>query len=269
MAKCNNWPIGVCSWSLGDDLDALAQVREKLLLDYVNLNIGPGLTEEGKGFPVAVQKQGWKISCTMIGFAQEDYSTLDSIKATGGIVPDEYWEENRRRVLDAINLTADLDVRYLLFHFGFIPGHMDVLVDRVKQLADMAAQKNVTILMETGQESAQELKVFLELLNNHPNMGINYDPANMIIYDTDDPIKALKVLAPWIRHIHIKDAVRTKIAGQFGREVPWGSGQVGAKAFLEGLKEIGFSGVLAVERETGGDRVNDIKHTVENLQLST
>ena len=73
------------------------------------------------------------------------------------------------------------------------------------------------------------------------------------------------MLAPWIKHIHIKDATRTTKPGTWGAEVPWGDGQVGTEAFLNVLKEIGFEGVLAIEREAGDDRFGDIKLAAERL----
>jgi sugar phosphate isomerase/epimerase len=96
-------------------------------------------------------------------------------------------------------------------------------------------------------------------------MGVNFDPANMILYDKGDPIEAVRVLAPWIKHVHIKDAIRTKTPGQWGAEVPWGDGQVNSGAFLKVLRKVGFAGVLAIEREAGDDRVGDIKLAVERL----
>ncbi len=77
--------------------------------------------------------------------------------------------------------------------------------------------------------------------------------------------EAVKVLSPWIKHIHIKDANRTAEAGTWGAEVPWGQGQVGAEIFLKTLEEIGFDGVMAVEREAGDDRFDDIKSAIEKL----
>jgi sugar phosphate isomerase/epimerase len=120
------------------------------------------------------------------------------------------------------------------------------------------------LLLETGQETAEELREFMEKLN-HPAIGVNFDPANMILYDKGNPIDAVRVLAPWIKHIHIKDATRTTQPGTWGAEVPWGDGQVGTEAFLNVLKEIGFEGVLAIEREAGDDRFGDIKLAAERL----
>jgi sugar phosphate isomerase/epimerase len=119
--------------------------------------------------------------------------------------------------------------------------------------------------METGQETAAGLHEFLEELNR-PAVAVNFDPANMILYDKGNPIEAVKTLKGWINHVHIKDAVRPKEPGTWGLEVPWGKGQVGANDFLRALDEIGFEGVLAIEREAGDDRFGDIKLAVEKLR---
>jgi sugar phosphate isomerase/epimerase len=205
----------------------------------------------------------------MINFPQEDYSTLESIKATGGIVPDDCWQTNREMTFKSIELTRELGVKFLSLHFGFIdmenPQAADKLLDRVKVLADYATKKGVLLLMETGQETSQELAEFLEKVN-HPALAVNFDPANMILYDKGDPIEAIMLLAPWIENIHIKDALRTKKPGSWGSEVPWGTGQVDSQRFLKTLRQIGFGGALAVEREAGNDRLGDIKNAVEKLR---
>ena len=269
MIKCNNeWPISVCSWSLGNDLDKLNTLRDRTDLNHLNLGLGPALDGDKTYLPI-VQNRGWEISATMLGFAQEDYSTLESIKVTGGIVPDDCWEENRKRTFDAIDMTAELGVQYLLMHFGFL--EMDdteqtkKLCDRIRIIADRASQRKVQLLMETGQEAAAELRQLLELLN-HPALVVNLDPANMILYNKDDPLDAVKTLAPWIKHVHIKDALRTETLGTWGREVVWGTGQVGADDFLKALKQINFTGALAIEREAGDNRLEDIITAVEILK---
>ena len=268
MIKCYEWPVGVCSWSIKDDLGTLQRLNEELGLEYVHLNCGPALAETGENFLTAINKQGWKISCTMIDFAQEDYSTPASIKLTGGIVPDAYWDINRQRLFDAIDLTAKLQVKYLSTHFGFIEiedtDSARELMDKTKLLADKAAEKNILLLMETGQETAAELRHFLEELN-HPALGVNFDPANMILYDKGNPIEAVQTLAPWIKHVHIKDGIKTKVPGTWGPEVPWGDGQVDGDDFLTALKQIAYSGVLAIEREAGENRFEDIKLAAERL----
>jgi L-ribulose-5-phosphate 3-epimerase len=248
--KCNAWPVAVCSWSLRADLDGVAQAMRQLGIDHVNLALKPVFREGGDKYLHAVRRLGWTISATTIGFPQEDYSSLESIRATGGI------------------LTAELGVRYLTMHAGFIESddaaQAQRLRDRLVCLADAAAQLGITLLMETGQETAECLRELLEKLN-HPALGVNFDPANMILYGKGDPIAAVRTLGPWIKHVHIKDAVRTKQPGTWGTEVPWGEGEVGSGIFLKVLKEVGFAGVLAIEREAGDNRLGDIQLAAERL----
>ncbi len=132
-------------------------------------------------------------------------------------------------------------------------------------LADAAKRKKVMILMETGQENAETLREFLEELS-HPALGVNFDPANMILYGKGDPILALETLAQWVKHVHIKDAQRSSVPGKWGREVPWVEGDFDNDEFLRTLNRIGYQGALAIEREAGAKRLEDIKKTAELLQ---
>jgi L-ribulose-5-phosphate 3-epimerase len=262
--RCLDWPIAVCTWSLGNDLDKIKTAG----VDSVHLAIAPALTDNGSKYLAKVTKSNLKATATMINFPQEDYSTLESIKATGGIVPDDCWGGNRELALRAIKLTAEMKISFLSMHFGFIetqdPARAKTLIERTRLLADSAGEHNIALLMETGQESAEELRDFLEKLH-HPALGVNFDPANMILYGKGNPVEAIGVLSPWIKHVHIKDALQTKMPGTWGSEVAWGTGEVNAGAFLKTLKNTDFAGALAIEREAGDDRLGDIKKAVGKL----
>ena len=119
--------------------------------------------------------------------------------------------------------------------------------------------------METGQENAETLREFLEELS-HSALGVNFDPANMILYGKVDPVLALETLAPWVKHVHIKDAQRSSVPGKWGREVPWVEGDFDNDEFLRTLNRIGYQGALAIEREAGAKRLEAIKKTAELLQ---
>ena len=243
----------------------LAKLMAEVGITHTHLALGPAFEPDGKAYLDAIEKQGWQLTATMIGFAQEDYSTLETIRKTGGIVPDTCWEQNKKLVLDAIKLTASLGAKYLEFHFGFIEMTNIVLADRARYLADAAAKASVVLLMETGQETAMTLAEFLEKLE-HPALAVNFDPANMILYGKGEPTDAVKVLGRWIRHVHAKDALRSPVAGQWGKEVAWGSGHVGGEVFLKTLKQTGFTGALSIEREAGASRVDDIKCAAKAMQ---
>ena len=269
MIKCNNWPISVCSWSLKNDFEKLASLREQTEVNCLHLGLSPALAPKGNKYLRTIEAQNWKISATMMDFPQEDYSTLDNIKITGGIIPEDCWLDNRKRLIDGIAITADLGVEYLTFHLGFIDMEnqqaLTTISDRVIELAQAAQKKNVMLLFETGQETAEELKSFLQLLN-HPAIGVNFDPANMILYDKGCPAQAIEILKPWVKHLHIKDAIRTRTKGTWGQEVPWTTGQVNSTEFLKILKSTHYASAVAVEREAGDNRLTDIKNAVESLK---
>ncbi|HOM76905.1 MAG TPA: sugar phosphate isomerase/epimerase family protein [Anaerohalosphaeraceae bacterium] len=268
MKRCAGWPISVCTWSMSNDFCRLDVLMKETGIDHVHLDLRPVCTNPSKNYIDEVCRRGWAFSAAMIGFEQEDYSTLETIRATGGIVPDACWPQNKAYFLKAIETAARLGIGFLSAHIGFIDhasiGSYKTLLDRMTLLADAAAQKNVMLLMETGQETAEELRQFLNDLN-HPAVGINIDPANMILYGKGDPVEAVGILAHWIRHVHIKDAIASQIPGQWGTEVVWGTGQVGAEMFLSALQEIGYRGAVAVEREAGQTRHDDIRVAIERL----
>jgi sugar phosphate isomerase/epimerase len=250
------------------DVAGAAKVMKDLGLEHVHLAVRGAVEDTGGATLEAIKAQDWTITSTMIDFPQEDYSTLDSIKVTGGVVPDEHWPHNRDLFVGAARITAELGVAYLSMHAGFVdesnPDYAAKVHERIRTLADAAKDHGIVLLLETGQETAEELRRFLEKLN-HDAVAVNYDPANIILYDKGDPIESVRVVAQWIRHLHVKDATRTTKPGTWGAEVPWGDGQVGVDAFLNVLGEVGFTGAMAIEREAGDNRVGDVKLAVERL----
>jgi len=266
--ECMGRPIGVCSWSLRMDINGAAEALNKIGIDYIHLGLRWILEGNRQDSISLVKKQSWNISATMIDFPQEDYSTLESIKQTGGIVPDECWRRNRQLFFEAAEVTKKLGVNYLSMHAGFIDEtqkeYAEKFHDRIRILADAAASEDIMLLLETGQETATQLRNFLEEIN-HPAIGINFDPANMILYGMGDPIEAVEILAPWIKHIHIKDALGTTNPGTWGQEVVWGDGRVQPDKFLHALEKINYKGVLAIEREAGDNRLEDIQLAARRL----
>jgi sugar phosphate isomerase/epimerase len=287
-----NRKISVCGWSYRLSAEKIAREMENIAVDTVDLAACPfvdpnavspntgGETElvtgTGGSDPIAKERSDiesflssgkWKVGCTLFNSRYDDYTTLESIRATGGLVPDEHWEENRRILADAIKLSAEWKSPYILLHAGYI-NHADKvgfqkLFDRLQYARDLCADEGIELVLETGQETADDLA---SLLVNLPGVYVNFDPANMILYGKGDPVKAVKTLAPWIRHIHIKDAFYTKTPGTWGEEVKWTTGEVGAGNFIQALDEIGFDGYLSVEREAGNDRPRDIADAVIDLR---
>jgi sugar phosphate isomerase/epimerase len=99
-------------------------------------------------------------------------------------------------------------------------------------------------------------------------LKVNFDPANMLLYDKGDPLRAVEILGPDIRSVHVKDANRPTTPGQWGEEVPLGKGQVNIRQFVKTLQKVGYRGPLCIEREVGNQdqRLADIAHGIRYLK---
>ena len=123
---------------------------------------------------------------------------------------------------------------------------------RLRRSATGWARQGQTFALETGQETARGLRRFIEDVGR-PNLRVNFDPANMILYGKDRPIPALDVLMPWIDGVHCKDGRWPTQAGQLGEETPLGAGDVDLAAWLARLLALGYRGPLTIEREISGE----------------
>jgi L-ribulose-5-phosphate 3-epimerase len=219
--------LAVCSWSLqpisADDcftkLAATGLTRTQIALDPIRENAKGAWAD----FAGLCAKRGVTCVSGMIGTVGEDYTTLESIRRTGGVVPDATWPETWKNIQADADLAQRMGLPLVTFHAGFLPHEESdpsfaKLVVRLRQIADLFAARRITIGLETGQEVAGTMAAFLKKLDRQ-NVGVNFDPANMILYDKGDPVAALRTLGPWIRQCHLKDAVRTKTPGTWGEEV--------------------------------------------------
>jgi len=256
--------LAVCSWSLQPETPAaLAEALRAIGIPRTQLALDP--IREGGAWADGFTKLtdlGISVSSGMFAAVGEDYSTLDSIRRTGGIVPDTTWPKTFEHFKQMAPLAQQAGVDHVTFHAGFLPHERTdpdyaKLADRLRQVADLFADHGLVCCLETGQEEASALRHFLEELGK-PNVGVNFDPANLILYDKGDAIEGLRTLLPYVRSCHIKDATRTKTPGTWGDEVVVGTGEVDWPAFFTTLGA-DFSGTLALEREAGGTRIGDLQ----------
>jgi sugar phosphate isomerase/epimerase len=177
-------------------------------------------------------------------------------------MPDSTWPATFSNLKRAAPLASQLGLKLVTTHAGFIPHAPDSLefakgVDRIQQAASSFADYGVSLALETGQEPAPILVDFLKAVNRS-DVGVNFDPANMLLYASGEPIAALSQLYPFIRQVHIKDALPSGIPGTWGSEVSAGSGIVDWKAFFQTLQTAGYQGHFVIEREAGDSRIADI-----------
>jgi sugar phosphate isomerase/epimerase len=221
--------------------------------------------------PEAARAAGFQITGAMLGFPGEDYTTPHTIQKTGGFGDPALRPQRLERFQWALDRTRALGLSHLMMHAGFIPdpGEPDrkPFLDTLARISDLARAKGVTVGFETGQETADLLRLTLDELKC-PNLKVNFDPANMLLYDKGDPLRAVEILGPDIASVHVKDANRPQAPGTWGEEVPLGQGQVNIRKFVETLKKVGYRGPLCIEREVGTQqqRMADVAHGIGYLE---
>jgi sugar phosphate isomerase/epimerase len=205
-----------------------------------------------------IADSGVTVTSVAAVYEGESYADVETVRNTVGLLPEE---TRTARVADT-KLCADfaheVGAPNVSSHIGYIPEDRadrgyGGLVSALQEICGYLQRRTMSFCLETGQETAELLKQFIADVARD-NLKVNFDPANMIMYGTGDPIEALAVLAPWVRGVHCKDGEWPEGEGQLGREQPLGKGQVGMERFLAKLKAVGYEGPLTIEREVPGEQ---------------
>ncbi|MGE4618438.1 MAG: sugar phosphate isomerase/epimerase family protein [Planctomycetota bacterium] len=255
--------VGVCSWSLSPaGTDDLIDKVQSTQLSAIQLALDPIRSDWGAGAFDQIRQAGIEILSGMMMLEGEDYSSLETIRETGGVRPDAKWQINLEYARENARLAAAAGISLVTFHAGFIPHDHDdperhKMLDRLATFSAIFNDAGCRVALETGQETASTLCSVLQELAL-PDVGVNFDPANMILYGMGDPVAALEQLAPHIFQLHIKDAFPSSNREEWGSEEPVGTGAVDWPAFFRVLQEQGIEGDLVIEREAGTQRVEDV-----------
>ena len=250
------WPIGVFA-SIDAGLGVKLEVAHELGVPTVHLHAphaGTRTPERAKQFLARLSELGIKISVVFGGFEGESYADIPTVVKTVGLVPPETRVARTQEMKEISDFARLLGVDAVALHIGFVPhDQVDPMYQEVLQvtrdICDHCRGNGQRLHLETGQEPVDTLLGFLKDVDRG-NLFVNFDPANMILYGSGNPIEALKKIAPYVRSVHCKDAKWAANPGkEWGKEVPFGEGDVGAETFLQTLKDIGYDGPLTIERE--------------------
>lgn len=268
------WPIGVFT-SVGAGLGASLDTVKSLGVHTVQLHTPHGSERTPEGAARVKQQfadAGVQITVVFAGFPGESYADIPTVQRTVGLVPPDTRPERLRETLEIADWAAAVGCDALGMHIGFVPDNpadpnYDPVVAVAQQVCDHCAGNGQRFHLETGQETSESLLRFFQDVGRD-NLAINFDPANLILYGTDQPIPALKKVGRHVRSVHCKDGVWAKNPGkEWGEEVPLGKGDVDIPLFLRTLKELGYFGPLTIEREIAGDQQKkDIAEAIGLLQ---
>lgn len=252
----DKWPVGVFA-SIDAGLGVKLEVAHELGVPTIHLHAPHRSTrteEHAKRFLDQLASMGITITVVFGGFEGESYADIPTVANTVGLVPPGTRAARTQEMHEIADFARRLGCNALGLHIGFVPHdpadplYRDVV--RVTQgLCDYLKGNGQNLHLETGQESADTLLRFIGDVGRD-NLFINFDPANMILYGTGDPIEALGKMGRYVRSVHCKDARWAANPGkEWGQEVPFGTGDVNAELFLRTLKELGYEGPLTIERE--------------------
>lgn len=193
---------------------------------------------------------------------------------TLGMVPPTYRDSRVRELKKWADFAAEAGAPAIITHFGFLPENMtdpeyEGVLTAILDIAGYCKGLGIGFWFETGQETPVTLLRFIEAAGEEglDNLGINLDPANLLMYGKGNPIDALDVFGKYVRSIHAKDG-KVPTNGKFlGPEVKVGTGMVRYPEFIPKLLSVGFTGDLTIEREISGEQQDkDIRDTVEYLR---
>ena len=216
-------------------------------------------------------RDGLEVTTVFCGFDGERYGHIPIIRATVGLVPAKTRAKRVKEMKPIADFARRLGVPAIALHIGYIPtqrasAEYKAVVKAAREIAGYTAERGMKLTLETGQETATHLRHFIHEVGC-PNLGVNFDPANMLLYGNDQPIPAVEKLAPWLFNVHAKDGNWPTENGKLGAETPIGQGQVNFPEFIRKLKTMGYRGPLIIEREISGpQQIHDMRVAITFLQ---
>ena len=269
------WPIGVFT-SVDAGLGVKLEVAHELGVPTIQLHAPAKATrtqENADRFLARLAELGITLTAVFGGFEGESYADIPTVSKTVGLVPPETRAARTQEMKEIADFAKMLECNVVALHLGFVPHDTnDPLYGEVltitREICDHCEAHGQALHLETGQETADALLQFIGDVQRD-NLFINFDPANMILYGTGEPIEALKKVGKYVRSIHCKDGTWADKPGEeWGQEVPLGDGDVGFETYLRTLDEIGYVGPLTIEREIAQEperQKKEIGHAINVL----
>jgi len=214
---------------------------------------------------------GIQVTVVFAGFEGESYADIPTVQKTIGLVPPEFRAARLAETKAISDFSKAMGCDALGMHIGFVPEDASDpnyagVIAASQEVCDYCKTNGQRFHLETGQEKADVLLRFFQDVGRD-NLAINFDPANLLLYGTDEPIPALKHVGRYVKSVHCKDAKRQAGVGGgwAGVETPLGQGEVNIQLFLRTLKDVGYFGPLTIEREIAGEQQK--KYIAEAIAL--
>lgn len=272
----NTSQLGLCSWSIDRHNVIRGITAADKEFGVPNVQIGFFSSEalretDADAIRSAAEAAGVTLCGVFVAFEGEDYSSIERIAVTGGLLPNDACETRLALIRRAASLAAKLSCPSIGIHAATIPSDTSSsvymkLVERVRQAADIAQESGLRLVLETGREPAHVLGEFVTSLDR-TNVTIGLDVGNFVIYGTDDPVRSVKTLAKHIDLVHIKDAFQSNAPGvEFGKRAPVGEGDARIARVLSKLRVGGYTGPILLEASASANSQSEIRAALDYLR---
>ena len=206
----------------------------------------------------ALKEQGVTISALWCGWEGPRYWNFYEGQCTLGLIPEAYRFQRLEMLLEGSAFAEALGVTDFVTHVGYMPENpLDTnyqeVITSLKYLVKKCKDRGQYFLFETGQETPVTLLRAIQDIGMD-NVGVNLDPANLIMYGKANPVDALDVFGKYVRGVHGKDGLYPTDGRELGPEVPLGQGKVNFPVFIKKLHELGYDGDITIEREITGEQ---------------
>jgi sugar phosphate isomerase/epimerase len=190
--------------------------------------------------------------------------------ATIGLVPPEFRELRTRELMRGAEIASWLGTSDVITHVGFLPidpkdENYRGAVEALKVITGKCAELNIYFDFETGQETPMVLRRCIEDVGTG-NLGVNLDPANLLLYGMANPVDAVDLIGAFVRGVHGKDGEYPTSSYELGCETAMGEGKVNFPALIPKLRKAGYQGGVTIEREISGPKqIEDIQRAIDIL----
>ena len=217
-------------------------------------------------------RTGVKVSTFWAGHSGANVWNFTEGPTTIGLVPMETRAGRVEELKRGADFARAIGAPSITTHVGFIPENptdetYPPLVEAIRQVAAHCADLGLSFDFETGQETPVTLLRTIDRVATG-NLGVNLDPANLILYGKANPVDALEILGPYVRGVHAKDGLYPTDGNSLGRETPLGEGLVDFPELIGRLKgRFHYTNPITIEREIEGDeQIADIRRAMELLE---
>ncbi len=213
-------------------------------------------TEENAKKLMDIMDEGIKITDLWAGWTPPTYWNFIEGPITLGLVPASYRAERINCLKKGADFAKMIGVSGITTHVGFIPEnpssqeYYDTVI-AVREVAAYCRRLGLNFNFETGQETPITLIRIMEDVGLD-NLGINLDPANLLMYGKANPVDAVDIYKDRVKNVHVKDGVYPVDGRELGEEKPIGDGLVNFPELIKKLHKYGFNGALIIEREISG-----------------